>query len=88
MIDLIVDTYGDPDGKELYTVTTIDEDDSEDTDTDLWKANNELDLYELVKEKYVGEPDGQDERLIEQLVGKFEYDWGITILYKKIANVT
>ena len=49
MIDLIVDTYGDPNGKELYIVTTIDEDDSEDTDADLWKANDELHLYILVK---------------------------------------
>jgi hypothetical protein len=89
MIDLIVDTYGDPNGKELYIVTTIDEDDSEDTDADLWKANDELHLYILVKETYLGEePDDPEDFSDAELALKFERDWGMTILYKKIANIT
>jgi hypothetical protein len=95
MIDLIVDTYGDPDGKELYIVTTVDKDNFEDTDAVLWRANDELHLYLLVKEMHLG-VDEEDESYEvesedfskENLAINFEFDWGITILYQKIANIT
>lgn len=88
MINLCCALEGDLNAKELFILTTVDRDDPEDTTSVLWQANDEDHLYELVKNMYCGYPDEQDESMFMRLVDKFDEEWGITILYTKIANIT
>jgi hypothetical protein len=79
---------GDLTGALLFLVTTIDTDDAEDTTSEFWQANDEDQLYNLVKQSYVGEDFmEEDDFMSEQLIDKFDEDWGINILYKHIANI-
>lgn len=75
--------HGDKNGKKLFVVTIIDSDDSEDSKSELWLANDEDHLYELVKEKCVGDDEEEDEFMIQA----FEDDWGFTILSTEVGKV-
>ena len=77
--------HGDENGKKLFIVTFVDEDDSEDTSSSMWLANDEDHLFDLVKEEYVGETDEDDED--DPVAEAFENDWGFTILYKEVGTV-
>jgi hypothetical protein len=66
-------------GNLLYTVIFIDEDDHEDTNIELWKANDEDHLYEQVKEEVVQSSEERMENTI------FDDSWGYTILHKFIG---
>jgi hypothetical protein len=80
--------HGDENGKKLFIVTVIDEDDAEDTSSSMWLANDEDRLFDLVKEEYVGEPDEDGEYDEDDPVAKaFDNDWGLTILYKEVGTV-
>jgi hypothetical protein len=64
-------------GEFLYAVTSIDTDDSEDTSTTLWLANDEEHLYEQVKEDWDIDTFQED---------YFQNDWGCTILWTKLGT--
>jgi len=85
-IALLEVPQGDPNGKALFIVTTIDTDDTEDTTSAIWQANDEDHLYDLVRESYVGDEDEED-FMGEEMSDRFEDDWGINILSKYIANI-
>jgi len=75
---------GDPKGEKLFAVVWVDVEDSEDTRTELWRANNEDELQELIGEVFSdGDPDyepgvhGPD----------IEEEFGITILVTEIGNI-
>lgn len=78
---------GDPKGKALFIVTAIDTDDTEDTTSAIWQANDEDHLYDLVRESYIGEEEDEEDFTGTEMSDKFEDDWGIYILHKHIANI-
>ena len=85
-IKLLDTPNGDPKGKCLFIVTIIDTDDSEDTTSGIWQANDGDHLYDLVREYYVGE-DEEEEFFGQSPSDRFEEDWGINILFNHIANI-
>jgi hypothetical protein len=87
---------GDMNAKKLFVVTTIDEDDAEDTVSRMWLANDEDHLHDLVKSYYVGDEDEDEDEddedseydyMRESVGEQFENDWGFTILYTEVGNV-
>ena len=72
-------------GMKLYAVTTIDQDDAEDTTTEMWIAKDDDDLAALVKEEYCGEDDGDE--AYDYASKLFESEWGLEILSVEIANI-
>jgi hypothetical protein len=86
-IKLLDTPNGDPKGECLFIVTTIDTDDSEDTTSEIWQANDEHHLYDLVRESYVGEEYEEEEFFGQSPSDRFEEDWGINILFNHIANI-
>jgi hypothetical protein len=78
---------GDLTGKKLFVVVTIDQEDSEDSTTELWRANDEDHLQDLVKEEYVGDEFGDDEEFFGQSPSDiFDEDWGFSILVTEIGK--
>lgn len=75
-------------GKKLFAVIWIDSDDSEDTKTELWIANDENDLYDLIMEDVSDrlECEGNEESadIYEKHV---ENSWGIEILPREIGTI-
>ena len=77
--------YGKPDGKSLWALVIIDEDDAEDTQTELWRADHHDQLAELALEHHVGEVnEGTMDEAIER---EFKDNWGVTILPTKIGRL-
>jgi hypothetical protein len=86
-------------GKKMFVVTWVDSEDSEDTRTELWIANDEDDLYDLVKNQYEedrddgaepgdGENDSEDEQWVDEIYEKkIEDSWGIEILSFEIGTI-
>lgn len=76
------DPQGDLKATEIFIVTFIDHDDSEDSTSAIWIANDEHHLYDLVKASCVDEDD-----LMEQFMSdRFEEGWGMEILYTHIGS--
>ena len=76
---------GYPKGEKLFAVVWVDVEDSEDTRTELWRANNEDELQGLIGEYFAdGDPDyepgvhGPD----------VDDEFGITILATEIGNIS
>jgi len=70
-------------GANLYSVIMIDQDDSEDTRMELWRADSEDHLYDQVAERFY---DGEDP---EKFIGPdFEEEiWGILWLPQFIGTL-
>jgi hypothetical protein len=83
------DLHGDTEeGNILFLVTVVDTEDPEDTTTNVWVANDEEHLYDLVKEEFVGDDEDEDEDEDEDPIARnFENDWGINILFQEIGQV-
>jgi hypothetical protein len=77
--------YGNPQGKLVWLVTTIDTDDNEDTMNDIWLADNEGELEDLVRKTYLGDEDDEDEQY-EFMAQQFDDDWGFKILYTQLGT--
>ena len=81
---------GDPKGKKLFTVITVDKDDYEDSFIELWIANSEDHLYDLVKAEYIGTDTSEDDEdgfFMEGPMGEaFDDDWGFSILATEIGK--
>ena len=69
-------------GKLLYGVITVDQDDTEDSNVALWRANDEDHLYEQVKRDFCG--DDEDGFLSKE---SFDEAWGYWILPKEIGKI-
>lgn len=78
---------GDPKGKKLFIVTRIDLDDYEDTQTELWRADDEDGVYDLVKLEYTSEEDPEHEDYDDVGAEVFDEDWGYRILCKEIGEI-
>ena len=86
-------------GTRLRHATWVDLEDSEDTRTELWIANDEDDLYDLVKNQYEedcddgaepgdGENDPEDDHWVDEIYEKkIEDGWGIEILSFEIGTI-
>jgi hypothetical protein len=79
-------------GKKLYTVILIDTDDHEDSSIQMWKANDEDDLYNQILEDYLGysldnAEEVENNMMHYQVVSNFEEDWGFEILFKEIGEL-
>jgi hypothetical protein len=74
-----------PAGKKLYAVVNVDREDSEDTTVQLWAANDEGDLFDLVKADYCGEAADDIHREAVELM--FDDDWGICILTTELGII-
>jgi hypothetical protein len=74
---------GDPKGEKIFVVVWVDVEDSEDTRTEFWRANNEDELQDLLAEVYSdGDPDYEP-----GVHGPDVYEeFGITILATEIGN--
>ena len=75
--------HGDLKADKIFIVTKVDTEDSEDSSSDIWFANDEDHLYELVKEEYLGD-DFEDD---DPFKLGFDDDWGISILYTEIGTI-
>jgi hypothetical protein len=67
-------------GKILWAVISVDEDDYEDSNVSLWRADSEEHLYEQVKADWLGED-------AEELADDFEEDWAYKIIPKRLGEV-
>ena len=76
---LIYRDKSDAESKTLFVLVVVDQDDTEDTMTELWLARDEDHLYDIVKDDRVGED--------EFLADKFDEDWGFNLLYKEVGKV-
>lgn len=79
---------GNEKGKKLFVLVTVDQEDTEDTTIELWRADSEDELYELVKEAYVGETeeeDGDTSNLTGRIIFDFDSDWGFSILFTEVG---
>lgn len=66
-------------GKILWAIISVDEDDSEDSNVSLWRADSEEHLYDQVKTDWVGDD--------EEIADDFEEAWAYKIIPKRIGEV-
>lgn len=78
-------------GGQLWGIIIIDEDDSEDSTLELWRANDEDHLYEQFKVSRMGyqEDDEDDDDDDEEMTLEYrlDQDWGFTLLPQFIGNI-
>lgn len=85
-VNITVDISGNPKAKRLWILVVVDKEDSEDTQTFLWRADSEEELKESAKEYFVG--DDPDDPGYTAMCEKFEDDWGLVFLYTKIGSIS
>jgi hypothetical protein len=66
-------------GKFLWAVISVDEDDSEDSNVSLWRADDEERLYDQVKADWVGDD--------EEIADDFEEAWAYRIIPKRLGEI-
>ena len=67
-------------GKFLWAIISVDEDDSEDSNVSLWRADDEEHLYNQVKADWVGEDS-------EEAFEDFEESWAYRIIPKRLGEI-
>lgn len=77
--------HGNPKGKSLWALVIIDEDDAEDTQCEIWRADHHDQLAELALEHWVSE--NEDDPMNEAIEQEFKNNWGVTILPTKIGRL-
>lgn len=83
---------GNQEAKNLYTLTIVDTEDTEDTTTNLFLADDEADLYNQVKGVFISSSDpnefeeDEDEFSGSSLLRNFDDEWGISILWTLIGT--
>lgn len=70
---------GNQGGKFLYTFTTVDESEPEDTTTEFWQGDTEDEVIDLIQI----ESCGQNEENIE----RFEEELGTTLLIEQVGRI-
>ena len=83
-LDFVEEVQGNPKGKFLFSVVTVDTDDTEDSTTALWRANSENELADLIKNEYCGD---EEDMFYEEMEQRFDDDWGFNILFTKLAKI-
>jgi hypothetical protein len=68
-------------GKFLWAIISVDEDDSEDSNVSLWRADSEEHLYDQVKADWVGDDDEYD------IAEDFEESWNYKIIPKRLGEI-
>lgn len=66
-------------GQFIWAVISVDEDDAEDSNVSLWRADSEEHLYDQVKADWVGDD--------EVIADDFEDAWTYKIIPKRIGEV-
>jgi hypothetical protein len=66
-------------GKFLWAIISVDEDDSEDSNVSLWRADSEEHLYDQVKADWVGDD--------EEIADDFEEAWAYKIIPKRLGEI-
>ena len=69
-------------GAKLFVLVVVDKDDSEDTHVELWRADDEDDLRDVVKKAYSKSFDDQ-----EIFEAEFDEDWGVYLLPKELGTI-
>jgi len=83
-----INVLGDKTAKNLYIVTTVDSEDTEDTASELFLAEDDDQLEEIVRKEFVGETEEDEEEDEDNgMTAKFNEDWGCSILYTLIGTV-
>lgn len=87
-------------GNKLFLITFVDTDDSEDTHSQIWRANDEDHMKSQLKEELCGpeadwndnllpeDPEAPDNAYWPGIADKFEEDWGFSILCEEIGEIT
>lgn len=73
--------YPHGEGKILWAVISVDEDDSEDSNVSLWRADSEEHLYDQIKADWVGDDDEYD------IAEDFEESWNYKIIPKRLGEI-
>jgi len=82
-VEFTQEIHGDPKGKALFTLTSIDEDDTEDTCVHLWRANDHDHLQELYIADCTTDEDSPNDDLIAQQI---QEDWDLRLIPQQIAT--
>ena len=85
-VDLEI-TNGDHDGPLLYAVNFVDEDDTEDSTVEIYRAKDEEDLYEQVRYGCIGDTEDDLDEDLKSGHKRFEEEWGISILFTEIGLI-
>lgn len=84
-VSLSVDVRGPADAHILFAVIIVDDEDSEDSQVEFWRANDENQLQDLMREVYAGDDESDDyENGLRQM---FDDDWGMKILATEIGRI-
>lgn len=83
-LEFLTEVQGNPKGRFLFSVVTVDQSDTEDSITTIWRANNEYELSDLVKKEYCGD---EEDAFYEEIGQQFDDDWGFNILPTKLAKI-
>jgi hypothetical protein len=78
-------------GSQLWALIFVDEDDAEDTNLELWRADDEEDLYQQYKSSWdeENEDDEDDEEESDDFfMQRLDDDWGYKILPKLIGKIS
>lgn len=81
-----LEVYGKPTGKSLWAVVLIDEEDLEDSQTEIWRADNQEELAELALKRHVGE-EIEEGSMAEAIAEEFKNNWGVTILPTRLGKI-
>jgi hypothetical protein len=75
-------------GDQIFLVTFVDEEDSEDTRTEIWRAKDEDHLSDEVKKDYVGiEYEDEDDAPYDPVAEHFDDSWGISIIPRLVGSL-
>ena len=76
---------GNPDGDYLYVVTSVDTNDPEHTVSELYRADDEMEL----KAHYIRDNSGAEPGDVwDPIVAYLEENWETTILWQKIGEIS
>jgi hypothetical protein len=79
-----IEILGNPEGDYLYIVTSVDTEDPENTVSELYRADDPIELLEhYIRDNSGAEPD-EDE---DPIVAHIRYHWEMTILWVKVGEI-
>lgn len=73
--------YPHGEGQFIWAVISVDEDDAEDSNVSLWRADSEEHLYNQIKADWIGDDDEYD------IGDDFEEDWNYRIIPKRLGEI-
>lgn len=86
-VTLTKEINGNQVGKNLYALIHVDTDDCEDSRVELWRADDEAELYDLVRDEYLDYVHGNHGPIDEALSEAFDEEyWGYSLIHTKIGS--